>query len=199
MNPSADNQLVTTLVGTGRADVTVTVITPCYNGGSYLAEALRSALGQSRPPLEVIVVDDGSTDDSASIAERFGPPVRVIQQENQGLPEARNRGLAEARGTHVLFLDADDLLSPEALEHLVSAVGERPDAVALMGCGWFRSDPGQPYFVKPALHRSFFPDIIEGNLAPVHSWLVPRRLVEAAGRFHGPLRCYEDWDFWWRV
>jgi glycosyltransferase involved in cell wall biosynthesis len=99
----------------GTNDISVSIITPCYNGSPYLRDTIASALGQTRPPLEVIVIDDGSTDDSAAIAESFGSPVRVIRQTNQGESVARNRGIAEARGSHLLFLDADDLIAPEAL------------------------------------------------------------------------------------
>jgi glycosyltransferase involved in cell wall biosynthesis len=179
--------------------VSVSVVTPCYNGARYLADTLRSAVGQSRPPLEVIVVDDGSTDDSAAIAESFGPPVRVIRQENRGESAARNRALAEARGTHVLFLDADDLIEPRALAHLAAAVEGRPGAVALMGCGWFTEDPARPHTVKALSYRQFFPDIIESNLGPPNCWLAPLDVVREAGGFAEDMRWFEDWDLWWRV
>src|SRR6187397_1072894 len=100
--------------------ITISIITPCYNGSRYIRETLQSALAQTHPPLEVIVIDDGSTDDSAALAENAGPPVRVIRQTNQGESVARNRGIAEARGSHVLFLDADDMLEPESLSRLTA-------------------------------------------------------------------------------
>jgi hypothetical protein len=179
--------------------VTVSVITPCYNGARFLSQTLESALAQSRPALEVLVVDDGSTDDSAAIAESFGPPVRVIRQANQGESVARNRALSEARGTHVLFLDADDLLEPTALDHLVQAVEGRPGTVALMGCAWFSENPAAPYAVKLPETETFYPAIIESNLAPPHCWLAPVELVRRAGGFYADLRWFEDWDLWWRV
>lgn len=95
---------------------TVSVVIPCYNGSAFVRETLESALNQTHAPLEAIVVDDGSTDDSASIAESFGSPVRVIRQENQGESVARNRGIEEARGEWIAFLDADDVWKPEKLE-----------------------------------------------------------------------------------
>jgi glycosyltransferase involved in cell wall biosynthesis len=179
--------------------VTVSVITPCYNGQRFIERTLRSALGQTRPPLEIIVVDDGSTDDSAARAEAFGPPVRVLRQTNQGESVARNRALEEARGSHVLFLDADDLLQPEALEHLAVASSGRPGAVALMGCSWFSEDPSAPYDTRVPASPSFFPAIIESNLAPPHCWLSPVEVIRKAGGFYAELRWYEDWDLWWRV
>jgi len=179
--------------------ITVSVITPCYNGSAFLATTLRSVLSQTQPPLEIIVVDDGSTDDSVAIAEAFGPPVRVLRQPNQGESVARNCGIAEATGTHVLFLDADDLLAPEALEHLIRALDGRPGAVALMGCAWFEEDPAAPYSTLESRRQSFFPAIIESNFAPPHSWLAPITLIRQVGGFYEPLRWFEDWDMWWRV
>lgn len=96
--------------------VPVSVVIPCYNGAAYLRETLESVVHQTAHPLEVVLVDDGSTDGSAEIAEAFGPPVRVIRQENQGESVARNRGIEEARGEWVAFLDADDIWKPEKLE-----------------------------------------------------------------------------------
>jgi len=84
-----------------------------------------------------VSINYDSTDELAAFADSFGPPVPILRQSNQGESVTRNRGLAEARGTHVLFLDADDLLAPEALAHLSESVQNRPGAVALMGCGWF--------------------------------------------------------------
>jgi hypothetical protein len=179
--------------------ITVSIITPCYNGARFIRTTLDSALGQSYAPLEVLVVDDGSTDESAAIAESMGAPVRVIRQANQGESVARNRALAEARGTHVLFLDADDLLEPWALERLVAALEPRPDAVAIMGCAWFSDDPRAPYAVKLPEVDAFYPTIIQGNLAPPHCWLAPVPLVRQVGGFFGELRWFEDWDLWWRV
>ena len=101
---------------------TVSVVVPCYNGARFLRETLASALAQPHAVLEIIVVDDGSTDDSAAIAESFGPPVRVIRQANQGESVARNRGIDEAKGDWIAFLDADDVWVPEKTERQLAAV-----------------------------------------------------------------------------
>jgi len=180
--------------------ITVSIITPCYNGGRYLEETLRSAVAQTYPPLEVIVIDDGSTDNSAAIAERFGPPVRVLRQTNHGESVARNRGIAEARGSHVLFLDADDVLAPEALAQLTAAVEQQPAAVALMGCAWFTgADPEAPHTTKMFSFTRFYPEIIESNFGPPLCWLAPIDAVRQAGGFCETLHWFEDWDLWWRV
>lgn len=99
-------------------DPAISVVIPCYNAASFLGETLRSVLAQTQPPREVIVVDDGSTDDSARIAESFGPPVRVLRQANGGAAVARNTGVTAATGDWIAFLDADDLWHPQRLERL---------------------------------------------------------------------------------
>lgn len=93
----------------------ISVVIPCYNCAHYLPEALDSVLKQTYPPLEIIVVDDGSTDNSGQIAASYGPPVRVVRQPNQGQSVARNRGVDEAKGEWIAFLDADDLWEPDKL------------------------------------------------------------------------------------
>ena len=111
----------------------VSAVVPCYNGERFLAETLDGLLAQTRPVCEVIVVDDGSTDGSAALAETFDGrnevPVRVIRQENSGESVARNRAVSEAAGEWVGFCDADDLWRPEKLERLLDAAG--PDDVAV--------------------------------------------------------------------
>lgn len=101
---------------------TYSVVIPCYNGARFLRETLDSVLAQTAPALEVLVIDDGSTDDSAAVAEAYGPPVRVIRQANQGESVARNRGIDEARGEWVAFVDADDLWAPEKIESQLTAI-----------------------------------------------------------------------------
>jgi glycosyltransferase involved in cell wall biosynthesis len=112
----------------------VSVIIPVYNCERYLAEATDSVLSQTHAPLEVLVVDDGSEDGSASVAQRFGPPVRYVYQphiEPGGAAHARNRGVELAQGDLLAFLDADDLWVPDKLERQLAALAapSRPDAI----------------------------------------------------------------------
>ncbi len=111
------------------SSVTVSVVIPCYNGAAFLRETLESAMAQTHQPLEIIVVDDGSTDDSGAIAEAFGSPVRVIYQANQGESIARNRAISEAKGDWIAFLDADDLWEINKLEKQLEAAGSDFNAV----------------------------------------------------------------------
>jgi glycosyltransferase involved in cell wall biosynthesis len=104
----------------------ISVIIPVYNGAPYLAEAIESVLTQTQPPAEIIVVDDGSTDDSAKIARTYGPPIRCLQQAKSGQSAARNRGIEQAAGDLLAFLDADDLWLPDKLEHQTAALSTTP-------------------------------------------------------------------------
>jgi glycosyltransferase involved in cell wall biosynthesis len=112
-----------------QSESTISAVIPCYNAANFLRETVDSILRQTQPVLEVIVVDDGSTDDSANIAESYGPPVSVICQENRGESAARNFGIDEARGEWVALLDADDLWLPHKLERQLAALGHAPDNV----------------------------------------------------------------------
>ncbi len=105
----------------------VSCIVPVFNGERYLAEALDSILAQQYRPLDVIVVDDGSTDGTAGVVRRYGDRVRVLHQPNAGAPAARNRGLAAARGELIGFLDSDDLWHRDKLARQVARFAARPE------------------------------------------------------------------------
>jgi len=110
----------------------VSVVIPCYNQARFLREAIESVLAQSHPNFEIIVVDDGSTDDTSEVAGGY-PKVRLLRQENQGLAAARNSGLARSEGEYVVFLDADDRLLPEALEVSAGYLNVRPECAFVSG------------------------------------------------------------------
>jgi glycosyltransferase involved in cell wall biosynthesis len=175
------------------------IVIPCYNGAKFLDATIRSVLTQTKPPQEIIVVDDGSTDASADIATRYGPPVKVLRQANQGESVARNAGLREAAGNYVLFLDADDLLAPEAIERLAAAVGSSTRAVAVMGTAHFTDDPGAPTETHLPSATTFFPTIVQTNFGPPHCWYTPRQLATEVGGFREDLVNSEDWEFWSRI
>ena len=111
----------------------VSVVIPVHDGERYLAEAIDSVLAQRGADLEVLVVDDGSSDASAAIAARFGPPVSVHRQGAAGAGAARNRGVELTRGPFVAFLDADDLWAPRKLELQLDAFGETPELDVVFG------------------------------------------------------------------
>jgi len=169
----------------------VSVIILCHNYGEYLAEAIESALGQTHAPLEVIVIDDGSTDDSFAVASRYVPAVRILRQPNMGLVEAHNRGLLESAGEYVTRLDADDVFPPSYVETLLSALLREPAAAyAYSGMRYFGARSGvfraRPF--SPAL-------LLAGNFVN-SSALVRRSDALAVGGFHANEEgAFEDWDF----
>ena len=116
--------------------VSFSVVTPLYNKRAFIGRTLASVLDQTHPAHEVIVVDDGSTDEGAAIVEQLGDPrVRVVYQDNRGEGPARNRGFAEASGPWVALVDADDLWRRDHLATLAVLIGTFPDVDAV-GCGW---------------------------------------------------------------
>jgi len=110
----------------------VSVIIPCYNHAHFLGEAIASVINQTYPHIEIIVVDDGSTDHCAQVAAAY-PSVRYIQQNNSGLSRSRNVGLAHSKGTYIVFLDADDCLFPDAINLGLRALASRNDCVLTFG------------------------------------------------------------------
>jgi glycosyltransferase involved in cell wall biosynthesis len=176
----------------------VSIIIPCYNGAPFLRDALDSALRQTVPPSEVILVDDGSTDDSAAIAEAYGPPVRVIRQDNQGESVARNAGLAAARSNYVVFLDADDVLDSQLLEAQLQRLEGVPNGIACTGFAMFFEDARKSFGATMPRADRFFPAIISGNLGPPSCWMRSKEITLQAGCFHPRQRYFEDWDLNWR-
>src|SRR5204863_2461379 len=108
------------------------IVIPCYNQAHFLPEAIESALSQTHRPIEVIVVDDGSPDNAAEVVARY-PHVRYVRQENQGLGGARNAGFRVSKGEYIVFLDADDRLTPNALESHLACFAVHSEAGFVVG------------------------------------------------------------------
>lgn len=182
----------------------VSVIIPTYNYGRFIKAAIDSALGQTHAPLEVIVVDDGSTDDTAEVVAAFGERVNYIKQENAGVCAARNRGVAESRGELIAFLDADDIWEPTKIAKQVVKFDD-PE-VGLVHCGMrvFDSDSGET--IEFHLEGSEA-DTVENLLlwkqplivGPGGTVMVTRRAFDDAGDFDTRAKVGEDWDFCYRV
>lgn len=179
----------------------VSIIIPAYNQAHYLGEAIGSALGQSYGNVEVIVVDDGSTDDTREVVAGFTDPrVRYVYQENRGLSGARNTGIRHARGAYLSYLDADDLFLPEKLQRLVAVLEQQPDAGLVAGQAIPIDEAGNQ---AGALFDRPLPadgrELLLGNPLHVGSVLLRRSWQERVGFFDESLRSYEDWDMWLRL
>lgn len=179
----------------------VSVIIPCFRQAHFLAEAIESALAQTHPHVEVIVVDDGSPDDTAAVAARY-QAVRYLRQSNQGLARARNAGFARSTGEYVVFLDADDRLLPEAVAVNCDQLESRPDCAFVAGHYRFVDANGilldeweaEPVESDPYLHllkRNYI-----GNPATV---MFRREAVRAVGGFRAWPTGAEDYDMYLRV
>lgn len=181
----------------------VSVIVPCYNAAPYLGQALGSALAQSRSPDEVIVVDDGSTDGSPEIAESFGGCVRVVSERRGNAPETRNRGAALATGEALLFLDADDVLGPWAVEALLDTLRDKGGIAA---CSWSRLERvGGRWVRRPpsCAPRSPREDALsawlQGWYHPPCSVLWTREAYEHTGGWDARARVNNDGDIMMRA
>jgi glycosyltransferase involved in cell wall biosynthesis len=176
------------------SDPLVSVVIPVRNGERFLAEAIASVLAQRYRPLELIVVDDGSSDQSAAIA-RAVPEVVCLSQAAQGVSVARNAGLACARGELIAFLDADDRWTPDKLSAQVGYLREHPDVQFVMS--------RMRYFVEPgcAIPPAFRRELLDGDRV---SWLLSafvgrRALFDRCGGFKSDLSTAEDVDWFARV
>lgn len=137
----------------------ISLIIPAYNAEAFLGEAIRSALGQTVPPREIIVIDDGSTDGTAQAARSFGASVQLLRQANLGVAAARNRGIRAARSPWLALLDADDVMAPDRLEIQSRMLAENPKLDAVLGQQVFfstsqgKEDPFAkgPQSARPAL------------------------------------------------
>jgi glycosyltransferase involved in cell wall biosynthesis len=124
----------------------VSVVIPTYNQPAFLREALESVFSQTFGDYEIIVVNDGSTDGTAELLQQYGGRIRVVTQENQGIGRARNRGMDEAAGRYIAFLDHDDLWHREKLETQVAYMREHPDCVGNSVPFEYSSEPGKVRF-----------------------------------------------------
>ena len=133
---------------------TVSVIMAAYNHAGYIAQAITSVLSQSWQDLELIVIDDGSTDRTREVVAGFADPVRYIYQENQGQGGARNTGIAHARGEFISFLDDDDLWLPDCLETVMAVLRSRPEVGALYAACQVIDSEGHPFAPDHVAGRS---------------------------------------------
>lgn len=178
----------------------VTVIIPVYKRIEYLAHAIESALGQTHPRVEVIVVDDGSPADPGPVVAPFGSRVRLIRKPNGGLSSARNAGMAQAAGEYLSFLDDDDYLEPDALETLLAGLKATPGAVWAAGTYAYVESDGKPRPVKPRRRYEsgdVYQPMIFNNLMGAPSVVLVRAdAMRAVGGFDETFWLSEDWDAW---
>lgn len=185
----------------------VSIVIPCYNSAHFLPDALNSALAQEYTRVQVLVVNDGSTDDfeGAIVPYRADARIKIITQENRGLSAARNRGIQESSGDYIKFLDADDWLTPDAIRKQVAVFETQPE-LGLVYCDVQHVDAQgkllDNYSVtntRRVLSGDILPSLLVGGYFTPNTVLVPRRVLDRVGWFDETLSAREDYDLWMRI
>ncbi len=184
------------------APVLISVVVPCYNQARFLRRCVKSVLDAYLQNIEILIVDDGSTDDTLSVARTIDGPVTIIRQSNAGLSAARNIGLRHATGQFVYLLDADDYVLSDAFGEVCRNQLTSTEADVLFG-NWqvVSADEKFQRIDEPRLIEG--PDtvhqLLAGNAFPVHAAITRRVKFVEAGDFDTILRGFEDWDMWIRI
>ncbi len=172
----------------------VSVIIPVYNGGTFLRHAVRSIQKQSYQRIETIIIDDGSTDETAEIAKSFSPDIRYVYQPNKGLPAARNRGLSEASGDLIASLDADDLWTEDKLNMQVELLSQDPSMEIVLG----RTQKTQLHRYENGVMR--FQTCSEPAVAmSLGAALIRKSVFDKVGKISNDLPYCCDWDWFMRA
>lgn len=185
--------------------LTVSVVIPSFNYGSFIAESIEGVIAQTYPIIEIIVIDDGSTDDTEAEVRNFGKKVQYIKQGNAGVCAARNNGILNATGDVIAFLDADDVWHPEKIERQMAKFRE-DDQIGLVHCGMREFDHGTGETIEVYLEGGegwvaedlvlFEKPVIPG---PGGSIMVQRKVLDDVGGFDPHLKNGEDWDLCLRI
>jgi glycosyltransferase involved in cell wall biosynthesis len=180
----------------------VTIVIPTHNYACYVGQAIGSGLDQGYRPIEIVVVDDGSTDQTPALLRGFEAKIRSVRLDGRGVSAARNAGLAQARGEYVVLLDADDLLLPGGVASQVALFAQRPDVDAVAG-GWYACDVelGTVTRVRSSLKDGdVLSQLLRLNIVATPSAMMLRReALEAIGGFDSRLSFNADWDIWLRL
>jgi glycosyltransferase involved in cell wall biosynthesis len=187
---------------------TVSILIPAFNQSQYLRQAVDSALAQTRTDIEIVVVDDGSTDDTPQVLAGYAgePRLRVIRQDNAGLAAARNRALREATGQYLCFLDSDDALLPDAVErHLAILEGDAgvaftySDVRIIDDQGAIQTPHTPVHAARTVVSGDILDSLILGGYFPPVSVMLRRGILDAAGSFDPALGGHADYDLWLRI
>jgi len=190
----------------------VSILIPAYNAGEWIEKTLYSALGQTHPSCEIIVVDDGSRDDTLAQAQAFAAQypsarIRIESQQNAGASAARNYALRLAQGDFIQYLDADDLLAPKKIARQLAALTQHPPLTLVMGTwGRFTNDPTQTAWAEnEAVYQArsgveFLQLKLETHsMVQPGAWLIPRELCKRAGPWNESLSLNDDGEYFSRV
>ncbi|MES2377399.1 MAG: glycosyltransferase family 2 protein [Bacteroidota bacterium] len=194
----------------------VSIIIPVYNSGAYVDETIKSALQQTWPNKEIILVDDGSTDNSlATIKRHESASVKVFRQGKKGASAARNKGLSEAKGDYIQFLDSDDLLNNTKIEDQLNLLINNPGYIGLCTTvhffngddpikqpvitEWYTNGSDDPADFLVKLYGGGLIGPTYGGMIAMHAWLTPKEIIDKAGNWNEELTVDDDGEFFCRV
>lgn len=177
----------------------ISVIIPSYNHGNYLSRAVESVLSQTYQSVEIVVVDDGSGDNTKEVAESF-PGVKYVYQQNKGLSSARNTGIANSSGKYLLFLDADDWLTVDALEKDHKILSAHPETAFVSGGHIKISDAGEILEeCRFDVQKDHYIHFLQGNYIGMHATVLYARWIFDQFRYDESLRACEDYDLYFKI
>ena len=187
------------------ANPLVSIIIPVYNSEEFLRETIASAISQTWLNKEILIIDDGSTDNSLNVAKKFeSEGVKISRQENRGASAARNYGIDVSKGDFIQFLDGDDIIPVDKIEKQLSVLLKNPNCV--IGCNWVRFvSSRERTWGEMGPHPSIRCDLdpiewlLKRHMMCVHAWLTPRILVTKAGAWNESLSYNDDGEFFCRV
>lgn len=187
----------------------VSVVMPCYNNAAYVRQAVDSVLQQDYPNIEVIVVNDGSNDNSLDVLANFGDRIRVVSQANQGPAAARNNGIRHATGDYIAFNDSDDLWLPGKLSAQVEILQGNPDYIACF-CSWSvwngnslpeiaKVSAAQRLELQQECTGWIYLPLLKDAIIHTISVVIKKEIVDEVGFFNEAYRVGEDHDYWLRL
>lgn len=191
-------------------DFRISVVLPTYNRAHFLQAAVDSVFNQTVPIHELILVDDGSTDETRAVVDRMSGPIRYVHQQNRGPAAARNRGMREAKGNWIAFQDSDDLWVADKIQAQISFLARNPHLEFLFGHLSNFSGPreGGPEILNHEVYaylkshasdlQDLFVWLLVENPVPTPSVIFHRKCLEKVGYFDETLRCCEDYEYWLR-
>lgn len=184
----------------------VSIIIPLYNAEKFIQETIESALNQTYKNIELIIVDDGSTDSSFDIADKFSKDnIIVVKQKNKGASAARNHGLKLAKGDFIQYLDADDIININKIEYQLNILISYPSDY-LIGCNWryFTNNINDTFKTMPfTIDKTtcFEPSawLMNRHYMIPHTWLIPKKLVDLTGGWDENLTLNDDGEYFYRL
>jgi len=192
-----------------RVDPEISVVIPTFNRAEYLPESVESVLAQEGPPFEVVVVDDGSTDETPTVLARYGDAIRVVERQHEGIAAARNAGVVAARGRFVAFHDSDDVALGGRLAVPHAYLAERPEFDVAVGNGLFLASDGSGESSRPWLKPEVaaaldgreitFREVFRWNLGQLQATLISRESLLAVGPLSSEFIILDDLDIMLRL